>query len=161
MAYNEYDEALEKAKEKGGEGWERAKHLVDWVGKVGFSECVSHLSGKKGITDPKRLCGALKREARKRGTLSSKHMGRIEKLKKADDSDPKVKVIRGWWQKDPKSSEFIYRPSVIHGPASPELRAKVKEFDTEQRRRGHKQQWTQQRRGKLIQMHRRTLSSRS
>ena len=52
---------------------------VKWVGKAGFDECVSHLSGKKGITNAKALCGYLKEEARNRGTLKPSHMGKIEK----------------------------------------------------------------------------------
>jgi hypothetical protein len=78
---NQYSEALEKAEKKGGKNWERVKHLVDWVGKVGFNVCVSHLSGKKGITDAKSLCGALKGKSRERGTLDPKHMGSKEKAK--------------------------------------------------------------------------------
>lgn len=54
---------------------------VKWVGSVGFNECVSHLSGKKGIDDAKRLCGALKGKAREKGQLKPKFMGRIEKQK--------------------------------------------------------------------------------
>jgi hypothetical protein len=52
---------------------------VKWIGKAGFDECVAHLSGKKGITNAKALCGYLKEEARNRGTLKPSHMGRIEK----------------------------------------------------------------------------------
>jgi hypothetical protein len=52
---------------------------VKWVGKAGFDECVAHLSGKKGITNAKALCGYLKEEARNRGTLKPSHMGKIEK----------------------------------------------------------------------------------
>ena len=52
---------------------------VKWTGKVGFDECVAHLSGKKGITNAKSLCGYLKEEARNRGTLKPSHMGKIEK----------------------------------------------------------------------------------
>ena len=52
---------------------------VKWVGKEGFDTCVAHLSGKKGITNAKALCGYLKEEARNRGTLKPSHMGKIEK----------------------------------------------------------------------------------
>lgn len=52
---------------------------VKWVGKAGFDECVAHLSGKKGITNARALCGYLKEEARNRGTLKPSHMGKIEK----------------------------------------------------------------------------------
>ncbi len=52
---------------------------VRWTGEVGFNECVAHLSGKKGITNAKALCGALKGKAREKGQLKPKHMGRIEK----------------------------------------------------------------------------------
>lgn len=70
---------LEKAKKKGGKSWERVKGPIKWVGSVGFNTCVKHLSGKSGISDAKAVCGALKREARKRGQLSPEHMGRIER----------------------------------------------------------------------------------
>lgn len=52
---------------------------VKWVGKEGFDTCVAHLSGKKGITNARALCGYLKEEARNRGTLKPSHMGKIEK----------------------------------------------------------------------------------
>ena len=70
---------LEKAKKKGGKDWERVKGPIKWVGKVGFNECVAHLSGKRGIKDAKALCGALKQKARESGQLSPKHMGRKER----------------------------------------------------------------------------------
>jgi len=52
---------------------------IKWTGEVGFTECVKHLSKKKGITNAAALCGYLKKEARSRGKLSPKHMGRKEK----------------------------------------------------------------------------------
>jgi len=73
-------EWLEKAKKKGGPKWKKLEAgIIPWAGKVGFNACVSALTGKKGISDAKALCGALKREARKRGVLSTKHMGRKER----------------------------------------------------------------------------------
>lgn len=72
------EKVLEKAKKKKS-GWKKVKHLADWVGKVGFYECVAKLSKKKGIEDAKALCGALKAEARRRGTLKPEHMGRRER----------------------------------------------------------------------------------
>jgi len=50
-----------------------------WVGEEGFNTCVAHLSKKKGITNAKALCGALKARARETGQLNPEHMGRIEK----------------------------------------------------------------------------------
>lgn len=73
---NKASEIIEKAK-KGG--WEKLKGPIAWVGKVGFNTCVAHLSDKTGISNAKALCGALKREARKRGELAPEHMGRLEK----------------------------------------------------------------------------------
>ena len=70
-------------KKRGGKEWEKVKGPIKWVGEEGFNRCVAHLSKKKGITDAKALCGALKREARKRGQLSPEHMGRKEKKAKA------------------------------------------------------------------------------
>ncbi len=52
---------------------------IKWVGKAGFDECVAHLSGKKGITNAKSLCGYLKGQAREVGQLAKEHMGKIEK----------------------------------------------------------------------------------
>jgi hypothetical protein len=72
---------IEKAKKKGGKDWEQVKGPIKWVGEKGFNTCVAHLSKKHGIDDAKALCGALKREARKRGELSKEHMGRKEKAK--------------------------------------------------------------------------------
>ena len=73
------EEVLEKAKKK---DYKKVKGLRDWVGRVGFNACVSKLSGKSDITDAKAVCGALKREARKAGTLAKEHMGRKEKQSK-------------------------------------------------------------------------------
>jgi len=47
--------------------------LIRWAGEVGFNGCVSAVSGKEGITDPERLCGWLKAQARERGWLSPAH----------------------------------------------------------------------------------------
>ena len=55
---------------------------VKWVGKEGFDTCVAHLSGKKGITNARALCGYLKGEARSRGQLKKEHMGSKEKKRK-------------------------------------------------------------------------------
>jgi len=73
-------EWLQKAKKKGRPKWGRLEAgIIPWVGKVGYRGCVSALAGKRGITDAKALCGALKREARKRGVLKKEHMGRKER----------------------------------------------------------------------------------
>lgn len=69
---------LQKAKAK---DWGAVKGPIKWVGAEGFNTCVAHLSKKHGITNAKALCGALKREARKKGELSPEHMGRKEKAK--------------------------------------------------------------------------------
>jgi hypothetical protein len=37
--------------------------LINWVGRVGFDNCVTALTGKEGITDPVRVCGWLKGQA--------------------------------------------------------------------------------------------------
>ena len=70
---------LEKAEKKHPE---KIKGLIKWVGKVGFDACVAKLSTVKGISDPKSVCGAMKRKARERGQLAKKHMGRLEKKRK-------------------------------------------------------------------------------
>jgi hypothetical protein len=54
---------------------------IKWVGQEGFDTCVAHLSGKKGITNAKLLCGYLKGQARERGVLKKEHMGLQEKKK--------------------------------------------------------------------------------
>jgi len=54
---------------------------IKWVGQEGFDTCVAHLSGKKGITNAKALCGYLKDEARHKGELKKEHMGSQEKKK--------------------------------------------------------------------------------
>jgi len=54
---------------------------IKWVGQEGFDTCVAHLSGKKGITNAKALCGYLKDEARHKGELIPAHMGSQEKKK--------------------------------------------------------------------------------
>ena len=75
------NEWIEKAKKdpKKGIGGTKIKGLVGWVGRVGFNECVAKLTGKRGITDAKAVCGALKHQARKTGKLAKKHMGRLER----------------------------------------------------------------------------------
>lgn len=52
---------------------------VKWVGSHGFNTCVAHLTGKKGIDNPKAICGAMKGKAHERGQLKPKYMGRIQK----------------------------------------------------------------------------------
>ena len=44
-----------------------------WVGKVGFDECVKRLTGKPGITNPVKLCGFLKGEAKEKRVLAKVH----------------------------------------------------------------------------------------
>jgi hypothetical protein len=78
---NEVDELIEKAKKKGGPNWKKLKGAVEWTGKQGFTECVAALSKKHSVDSAKRICGALKREARNTGVLAKKHMGRLEKKK--------------------------------------------------------------------------------
>lgn len=46
---------------------------VRWVGEVGFNACVARLSKERGITDAKRLCGALKGKAKEKGQLAPEH----------------------------------------------------------------------------------------
>lgn len=47
--------------------------LIEWAGKKGFYETVKALRGKPGITDPERLAGWLKGQAKKRGVLAPEH----------------------------------------------------------------------------------------
>lgn len=51
--------------------------LIEWAAGKGWRGCVSSLSGKQGITDPERLCGWLKNQARIRGLLSESVRGRL------------------------------------------------------------------------------------
>jgi len=37
--------------------------LIRWAGGVGFDQCVAHLTGKEGVTDPEKLCGWLKAQS--------------------------------------------------------------------------------------------------
>lgn len=78
---NEVDDIIQKAKKKGGPDWKRMAGLIDWVGEKGFNECVSKVSRNQSTERAKKICGAMKREARSRGTLSSKHMGSEERKK--------------------------------------------------------------------------------
>jgi hypothetical protein len=73
--------AIEKVVDANPDLQKKLEGPVKWVGDVGFNECVAHLSKKKGITDPKALCGYLKHKARKTGKLKKEHMGRLEKKK--------------------------------------------------------------------------------
>ncbi len=74
-------ELIDKMVEKSPELQKAVEGPIKWVGQKGFDECVSHLSGKKDITNPKSLCGWLKGQARKKGELSLAHMGSKEKLR--------------------------------------------------------------------------------
>ena len=47
--------------------------LIRWVGKVGWYQCTKSLAGKKGISNPKLVCGFLKGRAKKKGVLSKSH----------------------------------------------------------------------------------------
>lgn len=76
---NEVDDLIQKAKKKGGPDWERVKGAIAWTGEHGFDECVAGVSKKHGLDRAKKICGALKREARNKGELSPEHMGRLER----------------------------------------------------------------------------------
>lgn len=76
---NRYKKSMTELVDKRPDLQKALEGPVKWVGKAGFDECVAHLSGKKGITNARALCGYLKEEARNRGTLKPSHMGKIEK----------------------------------------------------------------------------------
>jgi len=78
---NEVDDLIEKAKKKGGPKWEKLKGAIKWTGEHGFDACFAGVSKEHGKESAEKICGALKREARKSGQLAKKHMGRLEKKK--------------------------------------------------------------------------------
>ncbi len=48
--------------------------LIDWVGKVGYNGCINSKSVQESSTDPAKLCGWLKGQARDKGVLAPEHM---------------------------------------------------------------------------------------
>lgn len=79
---NEVDDLIDEImKAKKGDKYEKVKGAIKFVGKEGFDACVAGVSKKHGMDRAKKICGALKREARERGQLAKKHMGRLEKKK--------------------------------------------------------------------------------
>jgi hypothetical protein len=69
--------------------------LIDWAGEVGFTGCVSHLSGKPGITDPEKLCGWLKARSRESSSiefLQTKYAEIIQEVGKRNASADAVRI---------------------------------------------------------------------
>lgn len=47
--------------------------LIAWVGRVGYDNCVSSLTGKPGVSDPVKVCGWLKGRAHTHSEEGGKH----------------------------------------------------------------------------------------